>query len=164
MFQGWRREWEEVKKLKGRKRTAQVGGCVQDRMRGVMGAFRCRGPQPSMALALGWVALLALVGSGNGSVACGAATGGVGGRASTLGLRGGRELEQETRRKPFDENVEAADVILKDWKKKGAHAPSALESLLAETLLKQASVDRSVGVASQDVFAQCKYEKHPKAG
>ena len=132
-------------------------------MRGVMGAFGCRGPQPAMARALCWVAFLALVGSGNGSVAScgagGAATGGAGGRASTLGLRGGRELEQETRRKPFDENVEAADVILKDWKKKGAHAPSALESLLADTLLKQANVDRSVGVASRDVFAQCKLGK-----
>ena len=74
-----------------------------------------------------------------------------GGFAPGLGLRGGRELEQETRRKPFDENEEPADVFLKDWKKKGTHAPTALEALLGETLLKQAGVDR----CTADVWALC---------
>jgi hypothetical protein len=60
---------------------------------------------------------------------------------ASVGLRGWREREQETCRKPFEENAGPADVILKDWNKKvkGAQAPTALESLLGsieETSIK----------------------------
>ena len=97
---------------------------------------------------MGCVLALALVTVTHGTA--GIAVGGAAGAAEAvavggvrgLGLRGGRELE--TRRKPFDQNDKAEDVILKDWKKKEAQPPSALENLIAETLLKHSSTDRYV--------------------
>jgi hypothetical protein len=121
---------------------------------GGMGARMCgrRGPQVAAALVLGCASLLSLAGLAAAGAAAAVASGGV---APGLGLRGGRELEQETRRKPFDENAEPADVLLKDWKKKGAQTPTALESLLGETLLKQAGVDRCAAGVWGPVCSQC---------
>jgi len=92
------------------------------------------------AFALVVVLALGLVTTTHGSAGLATTAGGLAG-VRGLGLRGGRALEQETRRKAYDENTVAADVILKDWKKKITNPPSALETLLAETLLKQSSVD-----------------------
>lgn len=136
----------------------------------MMRIFWCRGLPPTMALVLGWIALLSVGSATSTAAPCGAA-GGMAGRvgrsACTMGLRGGRELEQETRRKPFDENVEAADVILKDYKKKGAHAPSALEFLLGDTLLKLADADRCIDVVCCDFLShslpkQCREMKRSR--
>ena len=61
-----------------------------------------------------------------------------------LGLRGGRAVQgDEARKKPFDENTDASGVILRDWKKREKQPPSSLETLLAETLFKLSSNDRS---------------------
>ena len=85
------------------------------------------------------VLVLAFVASTSGA-AGGVIEGPVAGRAvRSLGLRGGRE--QTTHRKAFEENKEAADVILRDWIKKEAQPPTALESLLADALYKQSTED-----------------------
>jgi small subunit ribosomal protein S7e len=85
------------------------------------------------------VLVLAFVASTSGA-AGGVIEGPVAARAvRSLGLRGGRE--QTTHRKAFEENKEAADVILRDWIKKEAQPPTALESLLADALYKQSTED-----------------------
>ena len=58
-----------------------------------------------------------------------------------LGLRGGAAMGQEARRKPFEENTAAPDVILRDVMKKEKQPPTALESLLAEALFKMSADD-----------------------
>jgi small subunit ribosomal protein S7e len=50
-------------------------------------------------------------------------------------------MGQEARRKPFEENTAAPDVILRDVMKKEKQPPTALESLLAETLFKMSADD-----------------------
>lgn len=89
------------------------------------------------------VLVLALVHVASGAAGSCAAPGvaPAGGSGRGLGLRGGRSLEQEAHRKPFDENEAASDVILRDWKKAEKQPPSALETLLAESLFKMSAQD-----------------------
>jgi len=108
----------------------------------------CRGCALALACA---VVLAVLVDTTNGSAGLPATAGAGAGLAGAgnMGLRGsnkGHALDKDTRRKPYDENKEPGDVILKDWKKKVANPPTALESLLAEMLLKHSSEDRCVRI------------------
>lgn len=71
------------------------------------------------------------------------------GEVRGLGLRGGRELKVgEVRRKPFDENARASDIVLRDWKKRNVQPATALETLLADMLFK---------ISGQDSFKIVKY-------
>jgi len=112
----------------------------------VLRRCNCRGYALALACA---VVLAVLVDTTNGSAGLPATAGAGAGLAGAgnMGLRGSKKgRDQDSRRKPYDENKEPGDVILKDWKKKVANPPTALESLLAEMLLKYSSEDRCVRI------------------
>jgi small subunit ribosomal protein S7e len=112
----------------------------------------------AVSLALHCVLLLALVAQSHGGQTVCADAGAVRG----LGLRGGRELVESERRKPLAENHQAVDLILRDWKKKAA-PPTALETLLSETLFKLTSSDEFKGLKYLHIMSAHEVTM-PKAG